>query len=184
MEHPLMPIPYDWGITPQERSRPFPCDGFLQNPCTPLYRGISVNASAETLFRWLCQMRVAPYSYDWIDNLGRRSPRKLIPNLDKLAIGQTLMTIFELTDFEQDRHLTLRLRPHSAIARVWGECLVSYVIAPRTRNTCRLLVKLTIQFAPGPIHRLVRTFLAWGDMIMMRRQLLNFKVLAERTSCS
>ena len=83
------------------------------------------------------------------------------------------MTIFELTDFEQDRHLTLRLRSHSAISRVWGECLVSYVIAPRTRNTCRLLVKLTIQFTPGPIHRLVRTFLAWVDLIMMRRQLLN-----------
>lgn len=176
-----MPIPYDWGITPRERLQPFPCDRFIQKPCTPLYRGITVNASAEILFRWLCQMRAAPYSYDWIDNLGRQSPRKLIPSLDELETGQTVMTIFELVDFARSRHLTLRLRPHSAIARVWGECLLSYRIVPRTRKTCRLLVKLTIERVPGQRHRLLRTLLAWGDWIMMRRQLLNFKALTEQT---
>jgi hypothetical protein len=181
MEHPIMPIPYDWGITPQERSRPFPSDGFLQKPCTPLYRGVSVKAPADILFRWLCQMRVAPYSYDWLDNLGRRSPRKLQPGLDQLAIGQTVLTVFELVAFEPGRHLTLRLRPHSALARAWGECLASYLIVPRSRHACRLLVKLTIERVPGPGHRLLRTFLAWGDLIMMRRQLLTFKCLSEQT---
>jgi hypothetical protein len=126
-------------------------------------------------------MRVAPYSYDWIDNLGRRSPRQLIPGLNHLAIGQRFMTIFKLVDFERNRHLTLRLEPQSAIARIWGECLVSYLIVPRTRHTCRLLVKLTIESATGSGHGLMRTFLAWGDLIMMRRQLLNFKALAEQT---
>ena len=176
-----MPIPFEWGITPQERRQPFPCDRFLQAPFTPLYRGVSVNASAEILFRWLCQMRVAPYSYDWIDNLGRRSPRQLIPGLDHLAIGQRFMTIFQLIDFESNRHLTLRLQPRSALARILGECLVSYRVVPRTRQACRLLVKLTIELTPGSGARLVRTLLAWGDLIMMRRQLLNFKALAEQT---
>lgn len=175
-----MPIPSDWGTTPQERLLPFPCDRFVQEPCTPYYRGITVNAAAETLFPWLCQMKVAPYSYDWIDNFGRQSPQKLIPGLDDLVTGQKVMTIFELIDFERNRHITLRLKPNLIGSRVLGDCLVSYLIVPQTQSTCRLLVKLTIGYSPGPVHWLMRTFVAWGDFIMMRRQLLNFKSLAEQ----
>jgi len=61
-----MPIPYTWGTAPQELHRPFPCDGFVQGPHSAYYRGTTVNAPPEILFPWLCQMRVAPYSYDWI----------------------------------------------------------------------------------------------------------------------
>jgi len=179
-----MPIPYTWCITPQERFLSFPCDGFVQDAHTAFYRGVTVNASAEILFPWLCQMRVAPYSYDWIDNLGRQSPQKLTPGLDKLAIGQRMMSIFELIGFDRNRHITLRLRPKAIGSRVWGACLVSYLIVPQSRKACRLLAKLTIPYSPGPLPWLMRTFLAWGDLVMMRRQLLNFKALAERGSGS
>jgi len=179
-----MPLPYTWGTTRQEVLRPFPCDSFVKGPHTAYFRGITVNASAETLFPWLCQMRVAPYSYDWIDNFGRPSPRKRIAGLDDLAIGQRVMTIFELIAFERNRHLTLRLRPNLIGARVWGDGLVSYLIVPQARGTCRLLVKLAVRQSPGLLPRLMRSFLGWGDLIMMRRQLLNFKSLAEHPAPS
>ena len=65
-----------------------------------------MRAPAEVVYRWLCQLRVAPYSYDWIDNRGRRSPRELTPGLEQLAEGQTVM-IFRLVSFAWGRHLTL-----------------------------------------------------------------------------
>jgi len=88
-----------WGTEPHERLLDFPCDRFIEVFDEAYYRGITIQSKPEIIFRWLCQMRVAPYSYDWIDNFGRRSPRKLIPGLDNLAVGQTVMTIFELLDF-------------------------------------------------------------------------------------
>jgi hypothetical protein len=73
------------------RAIPFPCDRYLDHPDGVYFRGVTIRASAHAVFRWLCQMRVAPYSYDWIDNGGRRSPRNLTPGMDALAIGQSVM---------------------------------------------------------------------------------------------
>jgi len=142
------------------------------------YRGITIHANQETIFRWMCQMRVAPYSYDWIDNFGRRSPRSMIPGLDELAIGQRMMFIFELVDFEPNRHLTIRI--NKKIPVIIGDTIVSYVIIPKSRGACRLVVKLIVRYPKGLLGMLMRCLLPWGDLIMMRRQLLNFKRLSEQ----
>jgi hypothetical protein len=175
-------ISQTWGTTSQERRYPFPGDGLISDPDDSLFRGVTINASAATVFRWLCQMRVAPYSYDLIDNGGRRSPRKLTPGVDELAIGQDVMTIFQLADFERDQHLTIRIKPGSSAARTFGDIACSYLIVPASPNTSRLLVKLIGKYPEGIKGKLMRRLLPWGDLVMMRRQLLNFKELAERGS--
>lgn len=111
-------------------------------------------------------------SYDWIDNLGRTSPRSRTSELENLAVGQRVMTIFRLVAFEKDRHLTMTLgddRPSSLLGRL----AVSYVIEGRDgESPSRLLVKLA-----GP--RVPSALLRWGDLLMMRKQLLTIKHLAE-----
>ena len=177
-----------WGTEPAERQLAFPCDHLILRPDDALYRGVTVNASPNTAFRWLCQMRAAPYSYDWIDNGGRPSPPKLTPGLENLAVGQDVMRIFELIAFEKDRHLTLRLKAHSKASQTFGDIAVSYLIDPlandRSRSSSRLLVKLMVKHPRGLYGGIIRTVLPWGDLIMMRRQLLNLKRLAEETEKS
>ena len=141
-----------WGTEPEERRLAFPCDNLILQPDDVLYRGVTVHASPKTLFSWLCQMRSAPYSYDWLDNGGRQSPLELTPGLENLAIGQEVMRVFKLTGFERDRHFTLRLQAKSGASRTFGDIAVSYLIVSvddRAPGSCRLLVKLIVKYRRG-----------------------------------
>ena len=168
-----------WGTTAAEREIAFPCDHLLPNADDALYRGVTVRAPAARLFRWLCQLRTDPYSYDWLDNGGRQSPRKLTPGLGNLAVGQSMMRIFTLVSYEPDRHLTIRLKPGTSASRTFGDVAATYLILPAPDGTCRLLAKLLVAYPPGLTGMLMRRVLPWGDLIMMRRQLLNLRKLAE-----
>jgi hypothetical protein len=170
-----------WGTEERERELSYPCDRLIAEPNAALYRGVTISASPQVIFRWLCQMRVAPYSYDWIDNLGRRSPPQLTPGIENLAVGQDVMTIFDLVDFEIGRQVTIRMKPKTIASKVFGDAAASYLIIPSGEQTCRLLVKLVGRYPRGVKGMLMRNFLPLGDLIMMRRQLLNFKNLAERS---
>lgn len=161
-----------------ERDQPYLCDRYLANPHGSYFRAIDVDAPPAIVFRWLCQLRATPYSYDWIDNLGRRSPQTLTPGLDQLQLGQTFMTMFELVEFERDRHLTLR---EKRFRWVFGEVSATYRVVPATENSCRLIVKLIGRYPHGALGRfLLQPTMPWIDLFMMRRQLLNLKGLAER----
>jgi hypothetical protein len=172
-------ISHTWGSTATERRLVFPCDDIIPNPDDSIFRAVTVNASPATVFRWLCQMRAAPYSYDWIDNGGRQSPPELTAGLEHLEVGQDVMRIFDLVSFEKDGHLTLRMKPHTRATRSFGDIAVSYLIVPGKKGCCRLVVKLLARYPPGARGRLLSALLPWGDLVMMRKQLLNFKRLAE-----
>jgi Polyketide cyclase / dehydrase and lipid transport len=168
----------NWGSTAAEREMAFPCDRYVSEFDQELFRAIDVEAPAAIVFRWLCQLRAAPYSYDWIDNLGRRSPQTLTPGLERLAEGQRVMTIFELVEFEPGTHLTIRLRR----PRFMRDLAVTYLVEPVTEWRSRLLVKMRAAYRGGLVGAwTVGALLPSGDLMMMRRQLLNLKQLAEAT---
>jgi hypothetical protein len=166
-----------WGTTPVERGRHYPCDDVLPNPERALYRAVTVESSAPVVFRWLCQLKVAPYSYDLIDNLGRRSPPHLVPGVDRLVVGERVL-IFELASFVVDEHLTIGAWDH----RAFGDVAISYVVVPDGPQASRLLAKVVFTPPGGLAGAVLRRVLPAGDLVMMRRQLLNLKALAEATS--
>jgi hypothetical protein len=67
-------------------------------------------------------------------------------------------------------------------ARLFGVVRVSYWARAGDGRRTRLLVKLRVAPAPGAWGRAMRAFLPWGDLLMMRRQLLDLKALAEATA--
>lgn len=169
---------YDWETTPAERTMAFPCDRFLPEANGEYFRAVGVAAPADVLFRWLCQLKVAPYSYDLVDNFGRQSPRELTPGAGKLARGRKVMTIFELADFREDEHLTLTLGG-SWTNVLFGRAALSYVVLPASEDYCRLVEKLRVRYPERPPGAWMRLLLPWGDLLIMRKQLLTLKHLAE-----
>ena len=156
-----------WGVTDAETQRSYPCDEFVASAALEAWRGVTVRAAPSQVWPWVRQVRLAPYSYDWIDNLGRRSPREL-RDLPDPEPGQHFTTaggrpMGRVLAVEPEAHLT---------ARIMG-AVMSYVLLPAGADT-RLLLKIVM---PG--WRLVAPLLSAGDLIMARRQLLNFKALAE-----
>ena len=171
---------FTWGTTTAERQLAFPCDQVLPAFDQDMWRGVTVAAPAATVFRWVCQLRAAPYSYDWIDNGGRCSPQRLVPGLDHLAVAQTVMTIFQIVSFVPDEQLTVQIKPTPLATRVFGDGAISYVLVPCTSTTTRLLAKLRVRYSRAPLRAVLRVLLPWGDLLMMRKQLITLKRLAER----
>jgi hypothetical protein len=171
----LREVSFEWGSTASERAQPFPCDELLPEADQALFRAVDVEAPVAVTFRWLCQLRAAPYSYDLVDNLGRRSPQHLTPGLDRLEAGQRVMTIFRLASFEPGRSLTVVHR-----GRLFGRVACTYRADALSASRSRIVVKFLVAY-PGRLRApLMRLALPPGDLVMMRRQLLNLKGLAER----
>lgn len=170
-----------WGANEAEIRTDYPCDAVERGPTVACYRAINIDAPVAVVFRWLCQLRRSPYSYDIIDNLGRRSSRQLTPGLEELRVGQSVMTIFELASFVVDEHFTIRARRRAR--GVIGDLVISYVTRPDGLGGTRLIVKLT-DVRLGGAAWLRQRALAWGDLFMMHRQLLNLRKLAEQTAAT
>ncbi|MGH3674260.1 MAG: hypothetical protein ACRDU5_00685 [Mycobacterium sp.] len=167
-----------WNVTPDERAASLPCDDLMPG-AVRFDRAISIDAPPSIVFAWLCQLRIAPYSYDWLDNLGRRSPRTRSPELADLAVGQPFVRIFgrtyvfELASFKADEHITLRLPDGSAMSR-FGAVSATYSVRVEGNGT-RLHGR---ELYDGPW--LLGQSLALVNLVMMRKQLRVLKKLAER----
>ncbi|WP_328382129.1 polyketide cyclase [Micromonospora zamorensis] len=157
-----------WGVTDSETLRTYPCDDLVVAPALQAWRGVSIAAPAAAVWPWVAQVRLAPYSYDWIDNRGRRSPRQL-QGLPEPQIGEAFTTaggrkLGRIVSVDPGKQLT---------STIMG-AFMSYVLVPQEHDRTRLLLKVVMQTT-----RWAALGLSIGDLIMARRQLLNLKQLAE-----
>jgi hypothetical protein len=166
-----------WGATGPERHMVLACDAVMPDADMAVNRAVDVAAPAAHTFRWVCQLRVAPYSYDLLDNGGRRSPRELTPGLDRLAVGQRVSRIFAVDSFVPGEHLTFRLTSARA-RRLFGDVVATYAVLPTGPAACRLLARFRLT-GLDPIRRRA---LAYGDLIMVRKQLRTLATLAARST--
>jgi hypothetical protein len=66
------------------------------------------------------------------------------------------------------------------VERVLGQLAVSYVVEPRDGGRCRLVACLSVAVPSSVLESACLTLLAFGDLLMMRKQLITLKECAER----
>jgi hypothetical protein len=82
-----------WGATDSEARGPMPGDDLLRPGAHSTTRAITIDAAPRDVFPWLVQIgygRGGWYSYDWIDNDGRRSIDRVDPALQDLSAGDRI----------------------------------------------------------------------------------------------
>ena len=171
----------NWGATSDEISGVVVGDDLCPDARVVATRCITLPAPPTEVFPWLRQMgfgRAGWYSYDWLDNLGRRSASTIDPEWQTVDSGSRIPAgpmSFEATIVEPPYAFVLRVGGGDTTRR-----RVQFVLAYELRaipEGTRLVTRVRIRMNLPGGRLLERFVLGPGDGVMVRKQLLS---LADR----
>jgi hypothetical protein len=151
--------------------------------CRELLRSIEIKATASDIFVWLKQLRIAPYSYDFVDNRGKKSPDYIIQNLPPLKIANHFLLAFHIKEFEENSFIACRYcEPiNSPVNLYLRDMYIEYRIEKKAANTI-LWCKIKGHINTDISSRGFFFIFSMINKIMMERQLSNIKKLSELTA--
>jgi len=144
-------------------------------------RYIEIDAGNSHVFTWLGQLRIAPYSYDYIDNYGRRSPYFIVKNLPPLRNGPHCLLAFHVYAFEENSFLACRFcEPiNSPLNRFIRGLYIEYRLVKKGNKT-ELWCKVLGFVNRGVVSRTAFLIICGINRVMMKKQLWVIKKLSER----
>jgi hypothetical protein len=178
--------------TPVEATKPLPGDDLIAPAKDSLTHAITIYRSARDVWPWLVQMgagsRAGWYSYDRLDNAGRPSASRILPEYQCLSVGM----IFPALPGATDGFTLLAFTPHHFLIVGWsppggGAPLMTwaFVLEDKPDGSMRLVVRARA----GPGYEFQK--LPWWigkrvirmvHFVMQRKQLLGIARRAERSA--
>lgn len=172
-------MPWSWGATPSEVAEPFPYPDLVPEGKRSPTMAVTIDATPEEVWPWLVQLgwnRGGWYSWDLLDNGGRRSATEVHPEWQDLAIGDLLkfralgrdIDAYKVGVIEPNRYLGLygyttlgarwldpkESRPSSYMEATWGFWL-NELAGGRTR----LVISGYQTYRPRWVERFVASWL-------------------------
>jgi len=175
-----------WGATDEERSKAMPGDELLATASFEPTRAITIEAPPAVVWPWLVQIgygRAGFYSYDLLDNLGRPSEERIVPDLQDLKVGDWIP--MGPSANEETAFLVQALEaPHYM---VWSKpsSTWAWVLTPLVGDRTRLVTRIRVRYrwrSPWIVPDLI--LMELGDFWMMHKELRSIRERAERAARS
>ena len=154
--------------TIDERNRKLLGDSLIPEAIATWTHAITINSPREKVWQWIAQMgadRAGWYSYDFIDNGGRPSATKILPQYQEVVVGQIFPAIPEATD----AFLVAEVRPTRSIVLTVPEkgsipiVTWSFLLVPTENSNTHLLVRARVSNKWRELARNSRS----GDRILL-----------------
>lgn len=195
----LRPRLVRWGATDEEVRRPFPGAGIIPGATRSATMAVTVDAPPAEVWPWLVQMgadRAGWYSWDRLDNFGRRSADRIHPEWQAIAVGDRFLARpdgsewWEVAALESGHFLCLRMsldlrgrpfdprgtRPRYSTDSTWG-----FLLEELPGGSTRLVVSGYWSLQPRWFQPIM-SFLVLepSHWVMQTRQFANLRRLVGR----
>ena len=168
-----------WGATEEEIQSSVIGDDLCRDATLIATRSVTIAAPPEKVFPWIRQMgfgRAGWYSYDWLDNLGRKSATAVHDEWQSVVAGDKVPSgpiSFTATIVDAPCHFVLEIKSfgkktpklHFTLAYELRDDLQGTRLVTRMRSHVKLPLGSVIE----------KVILGPGDGIMLRRQLLTIR---------
>jgi hypothetical protein len=175
----------DWSMRADhdEQVRDLSGDDLIRNPTGSVTHAITIRRPALDVWPWLAQMgsgRAGWYAYDLIDNGGRPSAKRILPEFQNVGVG----TVFPALPGVKDVFVVTRCEPQHALVLAWrssnGAYLTTWAFVLERAGPTRTRLIVRGRAAPG--YRpyglpqwFVKLTAPWAHAIMERKQLLSIQ---------
>ncbi|MBJ7362852.1 MAG: SRPBCC family protein [Ilumatobacteraceae bacterium] len=165
-----------WGATAEEIHSAVIGDDLCGDATLVATRSITIDAPPQDVFPWIQQMgfgRAGWYSYDWLDNLGRKSATTIHDEWQSVVTGDKIPSgpiSFTAAIVDAPRHFVLEIKSQDKKSPKIHFTL-AYELRDDPQGT-RLVTRMRshINFPLGSLFE--KLILGPGDGLMLRRQLL------------
>lgn len=169
-----------WGATDAEVKRVMPGDEIVSKPSFNATRAVTIQATPQNIYPWIIQMgvtRAGWYSYNLLDNLGRRSAESILPEHQNIQVG-------DLVPRSPDGRQGMRVKYFRKNKWVlwWdqkGDTSWVWEIHPQGEGKARLITRVRVKYRLFSSAILFNLLIEFFDILMMRKSMLGIKRRAE-----
>jgi hypothetical protein len=177
----IRPWHLKWGATTKEVKLCLPGDEIVRKPDFNATRGISISAPPEEIWKWIIQIgsrRAGWYSIDWMDNAGIKSSYEILPDFQRIEIGQFI----PFTPDQKNGLWVKEFKEYEYILWSDKENKASWLwyLYTNEDNKTRLITRLRTKYAWKSIWIIYYLIYDFGDIIMMKKCMNGIKKRAEK----